>query len=243
MRLEGKIAVVTAAGAGIGRACALAMLAEGAVVWATDKDADALAALGDSILTTRVLDVTDSDAVASLFAQIGRCDVLLNAVGIVPSGSVLDTDIETFDAAWAINVKSMIGATKAVLPGMAARGAGSIVNIASVASSITGVPNRCAYGVTKAAVIGLTKSVAADFVAHGVRCNAICPGTIDTPSLRARAAAAPDPEAAMSRFAARQPMNRLGRAEEVAAAAIFLASDESSFVTGQTIAVDGGWTT
>jgi 2-keto-3-deoxy-L-fuconate dehydrogenase len=244
VRLQGKTAVVTAAGAGIGRAVALAFHAEGARVFAADIDSGALQALAAEApgLGTALLDVRDESEVAGLFARIGPCDVLLNAVGTVQNGSVLESSLEQFAEVWDVNVASMIRTIRAALPGMLAAGAGSIVNVASVASSITGVANRCAYGTTKAAVIGLSKSVAADFVARGVRCNALCPGTVDTPSLRARIAAAADPEAALARFIARQPMNRLGRAEEVAAAAVFLASDEASFVTGQTIVVDGGWT-
>ena len=244
MRLQGKTAVVTAAGAGIGRAVALAFHAEGARVWAADIDSGALHALAAQApgLATALLDVRNDSDVTALFSRIGRCDVLLNAVGIVQNGSVLESSLDQFAEAWDVNVASMIRTIRAALPGMLAAGAGSIVNVASVASSITGVANRCAYGTTKAAVIGLSKSVAADFVARGVRCNALCPGTVDTPSLRARIAAAADPEAALARFVARQPMNRLGRAEEIAAAAVFLASDEAAFVTGQAIAVDGGWT-
>ncbi|HMI83167.1 MAG TPA: SDR family oxidoreductase [Polyangiaceae bacterium] len=244
MRLQGKTAVVTAAGAGIGRAAALAFHAEGARVWATDIDSGALQALSVQApgLSTALLDVRDDREVTALFERIGRCDVLLNAVGIVQNGSVLESSLDEFALAWDVNVASMIRTLRAALPGMLAAGAGSIVNVASVASSITGVANRCAYGTTKAAVIGLSKSVAADFVARGVRCNALCPGTVDTPSLRARIAAAADPEAALARFVARQPVNRLGRAEEVAAAAVFLASDDAAFITGQAIAVDGGWT-
>ena len=244
MRLQGKTAVVTAAGAGIGRAVALAFHAEGARVWAADIDSGALQALAVDTpgLSTVLLDVRDESAVTALFARIGPCNVLLNAVGIVQNGSVLEWSLDQFAEAWDVNVASMIRLIRAALPGMLAAGAGSIVNVASVASSITGVANRCAYGTTKAAVIGLSKSVAADFVARGVRCNALCPGTVDTPSLRTRIASAEDPEAALGRFIARQPMNRLGRAEEVAATAVFLASDEASFVTGQAIVVDGGWT-
>lgn len=244
VRLQGKTAVVTAAGAGIGRACALAFHAEGARVWAADIDSDALETLSFEApgLDTALIDVRNDVAVSRLFARIGRCDVLLNAVGIVHGGSVLESTLDDFATAWDVNVASMIRTMRAALPGMLSTGGGSIVNVASVASSITGVANRCAYGTTKAAVIGLTKSVAADFVGHGVRCNALCPGTVDTPSLRARLAGEPDPESALLRFKARQRMNRLGRAEEIAAAAVFLASDEAAFITGQAIAVDGGWT-
>jgi 2-keto-3-deoxy-L-fuconate dehydrogenase len=243
MRLAGKIAVVTAAGAGIGRAAASAFAAEGAAVFATDIDAAALQSLAAANIRTSLLDMRDDGAVAAFFAGLGRCDVLFNCAGMVPEGSVLDCAPAVFAAAWDLNVLSMVRATRAVLPGMLERGAGAIVNMASVASSITGVPNRSAYGTTKAAVIGLTKSVAADFVGKGIRCNAICPGTVDTPSLRGRLAAQADPAAARESFLARQPMGRFGRPEEIAAAAVYLASDEAAFITGQTIVIDGGWTT
>jgi len=243
LRLKDKIAVVTAAGAGIGRATAEAFAAEGASVLATDIDEAALASLAGERIRTARLDVRDEAAVNAFFAQAGRCDILFNCAGMVPNGTVLDSAPGVFGAAFDLNVLSMVRTIRAVLPGMLAQGGGSIVNIASVASSITGVPNRSAYGTTKAAVIGLTKSVAADFVARGVRCNAICPGTVDTPSLRGRLAAQPDPDAALKSFLARQPMGRFGRAEEVAAAAVYLASDDSAFMTGQAMVIDGGWTT
>ncbi|HWD28440.1 MAG TPA: SDR family oxidoreductase [Rhizomicrobium sp.] len=242
MRLKDKIAVVTAAGAGIGRATALAFAAEGATVWATDIDDAALAAL-PAPLNARRLDVRDEAAVNVFFAGLGACDILFNCAGMVPNGTVLDSDVASFAAAMDLNLLSMVRTIRAVLPGMLERKQGSIVNVASVASSITGVPNRAAYGTTKAAVIGLTKSVAADFVSRGVRCNAVCPGTVDTPSLAGRLAAQPDPGAARQAFLARQPMARFGRAEEIAAAAVYLASDEAGFVTGQTLTIDGGWTT
>lgn len=242
MRLAGKVAVVTAAGAGIGRATALAFAREGAAVVATDIDAAAVKTLETENIRTTVLDVRDDGAVAAFFAGLERCDVLFNCAGMVPNGSVLDSTPEIFSTAWDLNVLSMVRTIRAALPGMLERSAGAIVNMSSVASSITGVVGRSAYGTTKAAVIGLTKSVAADFVARGIRCNAICPGTVDTPSLRGRIAAQPDPEAALQSFLARQPMGRFGRDEEIAAMAVYLASDESGFVTGQTFVIDGGWT-
>jgi 2-keto-3-deoxy-L-fuconate dehydrogenase len=240
-RLTGKRCLITAAGAGIGRASALAFAHEGASVLATDLDTDALATLGERIATAE-LDVTSGSAIASLIAAQDGFDVLFNCAGWVPSGSILDCTPGDWQRACDINVTSMYRMTRAVLPGMLARGGGSIVNMASAASSIHGVPNRFAYATTKAAVIGLTKSVAADFVAGNIRVNAICPGTIDTPSLAQRIAANQDAAAARAAFVARQPMGRLGRAEEVAALAVYLASDESSFTTGAVHVIDGGWT-
>jgi 2-keto-3-deoxy-L-fuconate dehydrogenase len=242
VRLAGKIAVVTAAGAGIGRATALAFAAEGANVCALDIDETALKSLKAENIETAVLDVRDDAAVAAFFAGFGHCNILFNCAGMVPEGTVLDSAPATFAAAWDLNVLSMVRTIRAVLPGMLAQGGGSIVNMSSVASSITGVPGRSAYGTTKAAVIGLTKSVAADFVGRGIRCNAICPGTVDTPSLRGRIAAQPDPAAALKSFIARQPMGRFGRPEEIAATAVYLAGDEAAFITGQTFVIDGGWT-
>lgn len=243
MRLSGKIAVVTAAGAGIGRATALAFAAEGATVHATDVDEAALRRFSELNIRATPLDVRDEAAVNAFFARLDRCDVLFNCAGMVPSGTVLESDVDTFAAAWDLNVLSMVRTVRAALPGMLARRQGAIVNMSSVASSITGVPNRAAYGTTKAAVIGLTKSVAADFVGQGVRCNAICPGTVDTPSLQGRLAAQPDPAAALQAFLSRQPMGRFGKPEEIAALAVYLAGDEAAFVTGQTFTIDGGWTT
>lgn len=243
-RLNGKHALVTAAGAGIGRATALAFAGAGAQVLATDIDADALATLAAEhpSISTRLLDVTDADAITALASAAASTDVLFNCAGYVHAGSILDTDDVCWRRSFAINVDSMFHLCQAMLPGMLARGRGSIINMASVASSIKGVPNRFAYGVTKGAVIGLTRSIAADYVARGVRCNAICPGTVKTPSLEQRVAAlGGDQEAAWRGFTDRQPMGRLGRPEEIAALALYLASDESSFTTGTVHVVDGGW--
>ncbi|HXP01935.1 MAG TPA: SDR family oxidoreductase [Luteibacter sp.] len=243
-RLAGKRALVTAAAAGIGRATALAFAAEGATVLATDIDAtrlDELAAEQPS-MSVRQLDVTDPAAIAALVAEAGAIDVLFNCAGYVHAGTLLDTDDASWRRSFAINVDSMFHTCRAVLPGMLERGAGSIVNMSSVASSIKGVPNRFAYGTTKAAVIGLTRSIAADYVARGVRCNAICPGTVKTPSLGDRVRAlGGDEDAAWRGFAERQPMGRLGDPREIAALAVYLASDESSFTTGTVHVVDGGW--
>jgi len=241
-RLSGKTCLVTAAGAGIGRASALAFAAQGARVIATDVDGDALAILAaaNPRITTALLDVTDSGAVAA-FDWAGTA-VLFNCAGMVPSGTILDTPPGGFDRAWTLNVAAMAGTIRAVLPHMIAAGGGSIINMASVASSIRGVANRCAYATTKAAVIGLTKSVAADFVGDGIRCNAIAPGTVDTPSLQQRLHAQGDYEVARAAFVARQPMGRLGTADEIAALAVYLASDESAFTTGAVHVIDGGWT-
>ena len=243
-RLAGKTAVVTAAGAGIGRASAKAFAAEGAAVWATDVDADALASLADEqpALTTRVVDVTDPVAIASLAAEVGGAGVLLNGAGFVHHGTILDCSEADWEFSTTLNVRSMYRMIRAFLPGMLAAGGGSIINMSSVAGSVTGAPNRFVYGVTKAAVVGLTKSVAADFIGRGVRCNAVCPGTVHTPSWEARVAAAPDPVQARKDFIARQPMGRLGKAEEIAALCVYLASDESAYTTGQVHVIDGGWT-
>ena len=244
-RLAGKRCLVTAAGAGIGRATALAFAREGAEVLATDIDEPALRALetGNPLIHTAQLDVTDPDRIVSLVEAQPGIDVLFNCAGYVHAGSILDTDEAAWRRSFAINVDSMFRLCKAVLPGMLARTGGSIVNMASVASTVKGVPNRFAYGTTKAAVIGLTKAIAADFVAKGVRCNAICPGTVKTPSLEQRVAAlGGDRDAAWRGFIERQPMGRLGTPEEIAALAVYLASDESAFTTGAIHVVDGGWT-
>ena len=243
-RLAGKHALVTAAGAGIGRATALAFAKAGATVFATDIDDASLSTLAaeHDAIVTRVLDVTDPAAIDALVGSLDRVDVLFNCAGYVHAGTILDTDAASWRRSFSINVDSMFHLCRAVLPGMLQRGSGSIVNMSSVASSIKGVPNRFAYGTTKAAVIGLTRSIAADYVARGIRCNAICPGTVKTPSLAERVRAlGGDEEAAWQSFTSRQPMSRLGDPAEIAALALYLASDESSFTTGTTHVVDGGW--
>ena len=243
MRLEGKTALVTAAGQGIGRASVLALAAEGAEVWATDV-APALLASYEGVPGVRAaaLDVLDKAAIDRLVSSLPALDVLFNCAGFVHSGTALQATDEEWNFALNLNVRSQFWTIQAVLPRMLSASRGSIINMASVCSSIKGLPNRFIYGTTKAAVIGLTKSVAADFVADGIRCNAICPGTVDTPSLQDRINANPDPVQARKAFVARQPMGRLARAEEIAPLVVFLASDESAFVTGQAYAVDGGIT-
>ena len=241
-RLAGKRALVTAAAQGIGRASALAFAREGAQVLATDVNETALAELaGVAGIETRRLDVRDDEAVKALAAEVGTIDVLLNAAGFVHHGTVLECADKDWDFSFDLNVRSMYRTIRAFLPGMLAQGKGSIVNIASGASSVRGIPNRFVYGTTKAAVVGLTKSVAADFIRKGVRCNAVCPGTIQTPSLDDRINAFDDPVAARKAFIERQPMGRLGEAEEVAGAVLYLASDESAFTTGTILLVDGGF--
>jgi 2-keto-3-deoxy-L-fuconate dehydrogenase len=243
-RLSGKVALVTAAGQGIGRATALAFGDAGAEVWATDINKIALESLGTphSNLRMRQLDVTDEGAIAGLLEEIGRIDVLFNCAGYVHHGTILETTDRDWDFSFDLNVKSMFRTCRAVLPGMLRNGAGSIINMSSGASSIKGVPNRFVYATTKAAVIGLTKAIAADFIRQGIRCNAICPGTVQSPSLEQRIAAQGDYQTAHAEFVSRQPMGRLGRPEEIAALAVYLASDESSFTTGQIHIIDGGWT-
>lgn len=240
-RLKGKRAFVTAASAGIGRACALAFANEGADVFATDIDEKGLAALAaQGIKTTAMLDVRDSAAVAAVAKRAGAIDILLNAAGFVHHGTVLDCDDDTWDFSFDLNVTSMHRTIRAMLPGMLERGHGSIVNIASAAGVFKAAPNRYVYGATKAAVAALTRAVAADFITRGVRCNCICPGTVETPSMLDRAAAAGPQGREM--FVARQPMGRLGTADEIALLAVYLASDESSFTTGVAHVIDGGWT-
>ena len=243
-RLKGKIAVITAAGQGIGRAIAEAFVREGAIVWATDRDTEKLEGIPRA--KRRKLDVLSDKAVNSFAEKIGTIDILVNAAGFVHHGTVLDCDDKDWDFSMNLNVKSMHRTIKAFLPGMLAKGQGSIVNIASGAGSVRGIPNRYVYGASKAAVIGLTKAVAADFIKKGVRANAICPGTIQSPSLDERIATLAKTQgiteaAARQAFIDRQPMGRLGTAEEIAMLAVYLASDESSYTTGQIHLADGGF--
>jgi 2-keto-3-deoxy-L-fuconate dehydrogenase len=240
-RLKGKRAFVTAASAGIGRACALAFAREGATVFATDIDEKGLAALkGEGIADVARLDVRDSAAVAAAAKRVGKMDILLNAAGFVHHGTVLDCSDDDFDFSFDLNVKSMHRTIRSFLPDMIAGGGGAIVNISSAAGVFKAAPNRYVYGATKAAVAALTRSVAADFITKRVRCNCICPGTIETPSMLERAAAAGPNGREM--FVSRQPMGRLGTAEEIASLALYLASDESAFTTGVAHVIDGGWT-
>jgi len=242
MRLTGKTALVTAAGQGIGKASALALAAEGATVWATDVNEKLLASYaGVPNIHTAVLDVMDKSAIQKRIGAMPAIDVLFNCAGFVHAGTALDATDEQWDFAFDLNVRSQFWTIQAALPHMLARKKGSIINMASVVS-IKGLPNRFVYGASKAAVIGLTKSVAADFVLQGVRCNAICPGTVDTPSLADRINVYEDPVEARKNFIARQPMGRLAQAHEIAPLIVFLASDESAFVTGQSYGIDGGMT-
>ena len=242
-RLAGKVAFVSAAGQGIGRAAVLAFAREGAQVWATDVNAGALTDLdGKPGIRTRTLDVTDEAAVTRTAADVGAIDVLFNCAGFVHHGTILDCTPKDWDFSFNLNVKSMYLVTRAFLPGMLKKGRGSIINMSSIASSLKGLPNRFVYGATKAAVIGLTKAIAADYVKQGIRCNAIGPGTVDTPSLRQRIAAFPDPVQAEKDFIARQPMGRLGSVEDITGILVFLASDESMFATGNMYSIDGGMT-
>ena len=243
-RLKGKKALLTAAGQGIGAATARAFAAEGAQVYATDLNDQLLQKLAAELpgIRTRKLDVRDTPSVDALAAELGAIDILFNCAGFVHQGTILDCSEEDWDFSFDLNVKSMYRITRAFLPAMLAAKRGSIINMSSGASSIKGAPNRFVYGATKAAVIGLTKSLAADFIRQGIRVNAICPGTVESPSLEERIAALGDIEKARKEFIARQPMGRLGKPEEIAALAVYLASDESSFTTGQIHIIDGGWT-
>jgi 2-keto-3-deoxy-L-fuconate dehydrogenase len=245
-RLANKVALVTAAGNGIGRATAAMFAREGAKVFATDIDEKALASIPN--VTSFRLDVTDREAIQRAAADIGAIDILFNCAGFVHSGTILQASGQELDFAFNLNVRSMYYLIRAFLPAMLSRGGGSIVNMSSVASSVKGVPNRFVYSLTKAAVIGLTKSVAADFVGQGIRCNAICPGTVQTPSLDVRIRALAESsgrseEDVRAEFVGRQPMGRLGEAEEIALLATYLASGESSYTTGQIHVIDGGWLT
>ena len=242
-RLKNKRVLVTAAGQGIGRAAALAMAAEGAEVFATDINPEGLAQL-KSEATGRLeafeLDVRSEASVAA-GVQVAQPDVLFNCAGFVHNGTVLEASDEGWEFAFDLNVRSMLRTVRAALPGMLERGSGSIINMSSACSSVIGAPNRFVYGTTKAAVLGLTKSVAIDYITKGIRCNAICPGTVESPSLHDRLHATGDYEAAMKAFIARQPMGRIAKAEEIAALVVYLASDESAFTTGQAHIIDGGW--
>ncbi len=242
-RLAGKTAFITAAGQGMGRAAAVAFAREGAKVWASDMNAKTVGELeGKDGIRTRALDVTDEAAIQKLSQEVGPVDILFNCAGIVHHGAILDATTKDWDQAFAVNVKSMFLVSKAFIPGMLKKGGGSIINMASVASSLKGLPNRFVYGASKAAVIGLTKSIAADFVAKGIRCNAICPGTVDTPSLQGRINAFADPVQARKDFVARQPIGRLGTVDDITGILVFLASDESRFATGNAYSIDGGMT-
>lgn len=238
-RMLGKVVVITGAGQGIGKAAAELFAAEGARVIATDVNTESLAKLSNC--ETHQLDVLDPEAIVQLSQKTGPVNVLFNCAGYVHNGTILDCDEEAWQFSFDINVTSMYRMVRAFLPGMITTGNGSIINMSSVASSIKGAPNRFAYGMTKAAVIGFTKAIAADFVTQGVRCNAICPGTVQTPSLEQRMHATGDYETAYKNFVARQPMGRLGSASEIAELALYLASDASAFTTGTTHIIDGGW--
>jgi 2-keto-3-deoxy-L-fuconate dehydrogenase len=240
-RMQGKRALVTAAGQGIGRASALAMAREGAQVLATDINAEALASLAGEGIETRVLNVRDPASIAETVEAAGDINVLFNCAGFVAGGTILDCTDEQWEFSLDLNMTAMFRMCRAFLPGMIARGGGSIVNMASVASSVIAAPNRFVYGATKAGVIGMTKAIAADFVTKGIRCNAICPGTVESPSLDDRLRATGDYEAAKAAFIARQPIGRIAKAEEIAALVVYLASDESSYTTGVAHVIDGGW--
>ena len=242
-RLKNKRILVTAAGQGIGRAAALAMAAEGAEVFATDINPEGLAQLKSEATGTLEIFELDVRSEASVVAgvAVAQPDVLFNCAGFVHNGTVLEASDEDWDFAFDLNVRSMLRTVRAALPGMLERGSGSIINMSSACSSVIGAPNRFVYGTTKAAVLGLTRSVAIDYITKGIRCNAICPGTVESPSLHDRLHATGDYEAAMKAFVARQPMGRIAKAEEIAALVVYLASDESAFTTGQAHIIDGGW--
>ena len=242
-RLLGKRALITAAGQGIGRATALAMAQEGAIVFATDVDPEALEKLSEELGGVSEIFFLDAKDQESVKAGVERAqpDILFNCAGFVHSGTVLEATDEEWDLAFDLNVRSMFRTIRAALPGMLERGLGSIVNMSSACSSVIGAPNRFIYGTTKAAVIGLTKSVAVEYIKQGIRCNAICPGTVDSPSLHNRLRSTGDYDAAMKEFVARQPMGRIADALEIASLVVYLASDESTFTTGQAHIIDGGW--
>jgi 2-keto-3-deoxy-L-fuconate dehydrogenase len=244
LRLQGKKAVLTAAGQGIGAATARAFAHEGARVYATDVNDQLLHRLAEELpgILTKKLDVRDSPAVNALAAELGPIDILFNCAGFVHQGTILECSEADWDFSFDLNVKSMYRTCRAFLPAMLDAKKGSIINMSSGASSIKGAPNRFVYGTTKAAVIGLTKALAADYIRQGIRINAICPGTVESPSLEQRIAALGDVEKARKEFIARQPLGRLGKPEEIAALAVYLASDESAFTTGQIHIIDGGWT-
>jgi len=243
MRLNGKRVVITAAGAGIGRATALAMAAEGALVFATDISQDSLASLRreNSEILTHILDVRDFSGIGDVLQFTGTPDVLFNCAGHVHEGTILDTRIADFDLSVDVNIRGHFNVTRQFLPLMLKAGKGSIINMASIASSLKGVPDRYIYSATKGAVLGMTKAIAADYISKGIRCNAICPGTVDTPSLQERMLEKRDYKAANADFISRSPMGRMADATEIASVAIYLASDEAAFMTGQAIVVDGGW--
>ncbi|SFG73352.1 2-keto-3-deoxy-L-fuconate dehydrogenase [Palleronia marisminoris] len=243
-RLEGKRALITGAGQGMGRATALAFAKEGAEVIATSRTAGKMADLpqASSAIEVHGLDVADADAISRLAEAVGPLDILVNCAGWVADGPLVESSDDDWMRSWEVNVMGPMRLIRATLPAMRSRGAGSIVNVASVASSVTGVNNRAAYGATKAALIGLTKSVARDHISEGIRCNVLCPGTTATPSLDDRIAATPDPEATRRSFTDRQPMGRLGTVEEMASAILWMASDEAGFMTGEIVTIDGGQT-